>query len=695
VLTESAGIPGRRLALLLVAACLIPFANGLGGGFTYDDKAIVRDDVRIRSPETLGQIFETPYFGGPRGSGSNYRPIMLLSFAIPWWVFGGNPIGIHAVNLLLHVAATLLLWRLWRRLGIGEPAAFAAALLFAVHPIHVEAVTSLVGRGETLAALFTLLFLEAARRWLDLEASVRWRDGRRRRGLLLAGAVVLYLLALLTKESAAAAPLLALLLFWREEQGTPVRRGFAALRRGAPLFAACVVPLAAAFTLRSWVLGGAIRAKTTGIFEVENPLVRLAPPARVANAALILLRYVGRFVFPLRLSADESAWSIRPVRALSVLGIAAVVLLAAAVVGSLRRPESPLALGFLFFLGAFLPASNLLLPIGTIFAERVAYLPSAGLCLIAAVGVTQWQTRRAVSRAPAAVLAAAIVLFAARTATRNTVWWNDEALFENCVRTAPESAKNHYNLGWVRAEDLRFREGRQAYRRAIEIYEPYWDAWAGKGRCERGLGRLEDARRSYEKSLQVAPFYENGFFGLGLVLEDEGKHAEAAAVYRRGLAKNPKSLPLSFRLAIVSSRLGDPRAGEEWTRALLVAPSSLMTRLGYAEWLWARGRRADADRELREVLRRAPRDEPALRAAANHDGERGFLLGEALATEKVFHETRSAADLARLVALARRLPDYGRRFDGLRGSLERRAPWAFRALGLSPSPEASTATAPG
>ncbi|MGE5276276.1 MAG: hypothetical protein ACM3SU_04720, partial [Acidobacteriota bacterium] len=97
----------RRLALLLISACLIPFANGLTGEFTYDDKAIVRDNVRIQSPSTLGQIFETSYFGGPRGSGTAYRPMLLLSYAVQWWIHGRRVVFFHAVNLLLHAAATL------------------------------------------------------------------------------------------------------------------------------------------------------------------------------------------------------------------------------------------------------------------------------------------------------------------------------------------------------------------------------------------------------------------------------------------------------------------------------------------------------------------------------------------------------------------------------------------------------------
>ena len=653
--------------MLLLAACLVPFANGLGGDFTYDDKAIVRDNPRIRSIETFGQLFETSYFGGPQGTGTAYRPMLLASFAAEWWIHGGNALPFHAVNLLLHAAATLLLWRLLVRLEFSGFVPLAAALLFAVHPIHVEAVTSLVGRGETQAAVLVLLFLHLAVRW--------WRRTDRR-GWLLAGALACDALALLTKESAAAAPALAFLCFLRLAEGSAGRRLARAFVRGLPLWAGSAAVLAGFFGLREWVLGGFLHSGKVGIFEVENPLSALAPFARVGNACLVLLRYVGRLVLPLRLSADESAWSIRPVAAASSAALAAILLFAAAVLLALRRPRSAAAFGLLFFLAAILPASNLFFATGTIFAERVAYLPAAGACLIAAAGLAALPFPGA--RRP--LLAAALGLLAARTAIRDMAWWSDERLFENSARVAPESAKNQYNLGYIRAEHARDAEGLAAYSRATRIYPRYWDAWAGTGKCELELGRYDDGRRSYEKSLEVLPSYENGFFGLGLVYEAQARDPEALAAYRRGLARNPESLPLAFRAATVASRLGLPAAGRYWKRALTAHPESLPTRYGYARWLRERGDAGAFRVELWRILSIAPRDAGALRIAAEEDEADGRLFGAALARERIFRGSRTGADLARLRAAAGRSAAYARRFARLRPQLARQAPWAFAAV---------------
>src|SRR6266540_1541641 len=304
-------------AAVLIAACILTYANGLGGGFTYDDKAIVRDNPRIRSPGSVPQIFATSYFGGPRGAGTVYRPLLLLSYAVQWWIHGRQAVAFHAVNVLLHAGATLLLAALLLRIAIPSAVAFSGALLFAVAPIHVEAVTSLVGRGEVLAAVFTLIYLHMALRHLSLPPAATSPSlsglRRTRRFPALLAALLCYALAVLTKESGSSAPALALLLFVFVEEGKLRERLRRAFVRGLPLLCGSGAALAGVFLLRRWVLGGFLKSPGTGIFEVENALFPIDPLSRAVNACVILFRYLGRTVFPLHLSADESAWSIEVV----------------------------------------------------------------------------------------------------------------------------------------------------------------------------------------------------------------------------------------------------------------------------------------------------------------------------------------------------------------------------------------------
>jgi tetratricopeptide (TPR) repeat protein len=661
-----------QFAVLVTALCAVVYANGTVGAFTYDDKAIVRDDARIRSPKTWKEIFTTSYFGGKRGSGSNYRPALLLSFAVEWWIHGKSALAFHVVNVALHVVVTLVLASLFLRIGIPPPVTAAAALMFAVHPVHVEAVTSLVGRGEVQSALLTLLYLLCAVTW----AGFGIRESRFGRLSTLLIALVCYAASVLTKESGAIAPALAVLLWAFLARGSLARRLGASLARGWPFLVGSSAVLLGVFGLRQWVLGGALRGANSGIFEVENVLAPLPAGARAVNASLIFFRYVGRCLVPLHLSADESAWSIRPLPLFSPWTLGAAVLLLLLIAGALARlssgPRSTEALGVLFFALALLPTGNLLFPIGTVFAERLAYLPSAGLCLamgsLLARGTLLARDVRASASFPAArlrLLAAVLALFCARTVVRNAVWWTDPGLFQNLIATAPQSAKAHYDLAYASADRGRDALARAEYARAIALYHDYWDAWAGQGRVERHMGLLAQAERSYETSVKIFPSYENGYFGLADVREARGDDDGAEEAYRQGLEKAPASLPLAYHLALLSGRRGLSEADADWKRALELGGDLCSVRGDYARWLLGTGKSEAALGQARKILQRNPACADAWRVAARVAGDRGQAFAAGLALEKALRISHWEQDRVALTRVARSSTAYALRFAEL------------------------------
>jgi tetratricopeptide (TPR) repeat protein len=294
---------------------------------------------------------------------------------------------------------------------------------------------------------------------------------------------------------------------------------------------------------------------------------------------------------------------------------AAPAVLAALAIASARRVLSRriAALGFLLFLLAFLPASNLLFPTGTIFAERLAYLPSAGLCLIAAAAIAgRASGLRALTPGRRLALGAVVLLLAARTVVRNPVWDGDESLFTNLVRVSPASAKAHYDFAYMSVAEGRIPEALAQYTRATEIYPGYWDAWAGRGHCERLLGDLAESEKAYAESVRIQPAYENGWFGLGLTREARGDLDGAERAYRQGLRRAPRSLPLAYRTAVLLSRGARPGAIHAWHRALAIEPGSQPSRIGYAELLIGLGRTDEARRQVAETLRLAPAYAPAV-----------------------------------------------------------------------------------
>jgi tetratricopeptide (TPR) repeat protein len=267
------------------------------------------------------------------------------------------------------------------------------------------------------------------------------------------------------------------------------------------------------------------------------------------------------------------------------------------------------------------------------------------------------------------ILLAAAVLLSARGIVRNAAWWTDEGLFLNLVRTSPDSAKAHYDLAYVLADERQYARAREQYQEAIDLYEDYWDAWAGKGRTEKELGLLAEAEGSYKKAIESNEAYENGYFGLGFVREARGNWAGAEEAYRKGLAQKKDSLPLAYRLAVVRSRLAWPAALPDWQRALALGPASTAVHADFSRWLLREGRTEEATKEARQALRLDPRHLAALRILAERDAVPDRAFAEGLAREKIFRVSRSPEDWALLLAAARRSEPYSRRFSGLERSL--------------------------
>jgi hypothetical protein len=165
------------VALVAVAV----YANALENGYVLDDRGILLKNPLVTSVSGIWRAFANPYWPAAIGGGQ-YRPLVIASFSLDWWLSGGDPMWLHAVNILWHAAASVLVWFLAAEL-LAPAAALGAALLFAVHPVHVEAVSNVVGRSELMAAAFVLAALLAHRR-------VKWL------------APIFFALALLSKESA-------------------------------------------------------------------------------------------------------------------------------------------------------------------------------------------------------------------------------------------------------------------------------------------------------------------------------------------------------------------------------------------------------------------------------------------------------------------------------------------------------------
>ncbi len=409
---------GRALALILLA--VLPFWPSLDGGFIEDDRPIIRDRPELRDVANVPALFAQTYW--PRDQpGGLYRPLTLASYALDRAVWGADaagapsPFGVHATNLILNALAALLVFALLRGRGGEAAGAFAGAALFAVHPVHVEAVSHLVGRADLL---MTVCFLAAF-----------LLHGRGLAGRL--AAALLYLLACLSKEMAVVLPGVLLVRAWLERGGGTLG-GFA--RAQAVALAPMTLALLVFLALRGFALGAAANPPVRFALFAAPQYLAFQDPAPF-EVALTMLHALGEIllllVAPFRLSADYSgfphATGVSAAAALSGLAVATLVALALAALRRGRREP----IFWLAWLGlTWLPVSNLLFPSGIVLAERALYLPSVALSGVVALGTGALVARdRRLALAPALV----VTLFAALSFARAGLWTDARGLHEETV----------------------------------------------------------------------------------------------------------------------------------------------------------------------------------------------------------------------------------------------------------------------
>ena len=518
---DDEGMQVRIWAIAVASLAVFVYLNAFGHEFVLDDTRLIRDNVRIRSLADVPQLFAGSYWGS-QGTQALYRPLPLASYAVNYAVHGLSTGGYTAVNVALHVAVSLLLFVLVRSLGAPVFAAGAAGVLFAVHPVHTEAVTGISGRPELLAALFSLLAL-----YLHRLAPGAGRAALRYR----AGVLFCFACALLSKESA----ITLLAVIPAMDALVPARDGRPAGPRSrlvSDYLPIAIVALAYLAVRRS-VLGGIV-IPDGEIAALDNPLVPVtATPMgdrmgattgqALMTAFAVVAEYARLLVWPARLSPDYSYNQIPLVTtALDVrflLGVAIVIGCAAAVLWLWRRSPAA-AFGLAFLALTYSIAGNFVIRIGTICAERLLYLPSAGALIAAGVALERVAGRAArPRRALVTALAVIVVAASARTMTRNQDWRDESALWTAAVRVAPGSARVQSEYG--------------------RIVMAHAETAAGDGRTADAERLYAEAQAHFEIAVQIYPSYSLPLDGLAMIASLHDRFDDADALYARAMKAWP------------------------------------------------------------------------------------------------------------------------------------------------------------
>lgn len=583
----------RRAVLIVAGVAVIVYANSLLNEFAYDDVSIIQNNPTIQAWDRIPGAMLAPYWPGPAGPElALWRPVTTGLFGVQYLIGSGSPFAFHLTNVVMHAAVSgLLVVVLTRLMALGV--AFVAGLVFAVHPVHTEAVANVVGQAEITAALAILVAL-----LLHLRGGPRSGWGR----AIAIGAM--YAIGFGAKESAVTLPGLVFLVDAARE-----RLGFRELpaymaRRWRAYFVMLVVAVSM-LTARATILQGAGAPIGPAGFDLLYEI------PRIWTLGEVWTHYVRLWTFPLDLSSDYSPNVIPVSLGWNPANVTGVVIVLAVLFGTWSawrrsdlepgsRSARAAAFGILWFLIAISPISNTLFLTGVILAERTLYLPSAGLA--AAVGWLFVRMARERPRLAPALLLVLLLAGSVRTWMRNADWRTHNTVFAVMMRDHPHSGRAQWTLGDEFVRQGQISQGLFAYRAAINRIGTHYGLLTHVGRTLVTLERWESADRL-----------------LAIASRERPDH------------------PLAYGLrAGIHAELGNPRETERFARAALAAQGSGTdpTRLHVLAWaLAARGAwdeaaevrtRADEQNAIAQFwqrwvydawLARRAGDDPAMEAA--------------------------------------------------------------------------------
>ncbi|MBC8176317.1 MAG: tetratricopeptide repeat protein [Deltaproteobacteria bacterium] len=512
-------IKKHLIAVLLISGVSwVVYFNCLKNDFVFDDIQLVVENYEIRSLKNIPAIL------GFDDGWPNYRPIRTLSYFIDYFISGLNPISYHISNVAYHILGTIFLYLIVVQIAKNHRMAIFAGILFAIHPIHTDAVTYISGRRDVLSSLFYLMGF-----WLFL----RYRNTNYKR--YMAFACVAYVLGAFTKEMAVTLPL----IFLAYDFCFDIDKGIKVLKKYKyqHLIFFVIVGMFAYYSIvvYSPAIIKAMKADILGYF-LENVCLNLLTVLR------IWCFYIKLLFFPMTLNADYS-FNAFP-RSTSVFEIQTLFcLIFLSGVGYLIfrfRHKKIVAFSALWFFITILPVSGVI-PHHEMVTEHYLYLPSAGFCILIAWLFEQLVSSPRLRSLAYPIILIFLILLSVRTIVRNKDWKDQFTLWEKTAKTQPNCARAHNNFGGCLQEKGRINEALGEFKRALEISPNYYLAQHNIAFCYYLKdGWSKKVEQEFEKCFREHPNYELAHFNLGCIYQREGLIEKAESEYEKTLRINPK-----------------------------------------------------------------------------------------------------------------------------------------------------------
>lgn len=574
---------------VILLAGVLTYLNSFQGVFILDDPFAISDNDSIKDIEQFGKVLMPPPSGHPQAG----RPMLNLSLAINYAIGGMNIWGYHAMNVVIHLLVSLVLFGVLRRTLLmpripedfrkhSSVFALAVVLVWMVHPLGTESVTYICQRAEAIVALFYLLTLYCAIRTFTAQAEQAGPDAAP--GFSAAGggwqvlAVASCLLGMASKEVMVSAPLMVLLYDRAFFSGT-FKDAFRKRPTLYPQLAVCWAMLLF-LVIGAGTRGGTAAGGKETVTSLEYARSQFG----------VLLHYVRLSFWPDQLCIDykwlvaNTFWSIVP------QAVVILLLVAATVWGVIRNSPWGL-LGALSFM--VLAPTSTILPIADLAFEHRTYLPLAGLAGVVVLGLyrcagllasmlpslSEKRKQIVALGVPSVLVLVAVVGLCHATLERNKVYRSEIEILLDAVKTAPHNTRAQSNLGYWLWAGGRFAEAEEHCRVALHYKKVQPEAHVNLGNALIYQGKREEAIQEYYAALQDDANCSSVHFNLGVVLTQDKRIPEAAAHYEAALKLNPRYMEVHNNLGMLLANTGHLQEGlTHFELAMILQPGAPVMR---------------------------------------------------------------------------------------------------------------------
>jgi len=536
-------ILSASLILIITFAAFYPSLKN--GFFKWDDDLYVTENPVIQnfSFNSVKQIF-TSFFVG------NYQPVTILSYLFEYRFFKLDPFGYHLMGLALHLCNCLLVFWLIYMLTRNIPVSFITAILFGIHPLHVESVAWVSERKDVLYALF---FLSAA------ICYCYYLRERKIRGYYLLS-LALFILALLSKAMAVTLPFVLLLIDYFNNRKADKRMFMDKIP----------------FLILSFIFGAVavIAQHSSGAIRSES-LVNFFNKIGIAGYSIIF--YLHKILAPIKLSCFYLYSGIKDI--FPLLSSFAVFIILLTVVILSGKYTRKIIFGSAFFLITILPVLQFIPIGGTIVADRYAYVASLGIFYILAEGVFWLFTGKIKhSRLLQCIILAALIamtsVLASLTWERCQAWRDGISLWNDVLSKYPNVATAYFSRGNAYKDQRNIQQATSDYNKAIEINPDYFEAYVNRGNAYKDQGNIQQAISDYTKAIAINPNYAEGYSNRGNVYKDQGSIQQAISDYSRAIEINPNLAgAYSNRGLVYNKQSNFIQAISDFTKAIEINPN--------------------------------------------------------------------------------------------------------------------------